>query len=188
MSQEFSTPDLHLRSVKRNAMSSACPSGSPSQRRRRWPERPIPVVLALVPAAMGSWLLLSVGLSHLPHLDRDYTLPVRAQVVESHIIPGLGPFSRQSQHRFIYRYIYKGRLFRASAYRPGGHLDEAIRSHPVGSMLTVYLDPEAPKFSMVWPGLTRDQIDDLCLGLALIAMGVGSLFLHSLRRRCRTIK
>jgi hypothetical protein len=43
-------------------------------------------------------------------------------------------------------------------------------------MLTVYLDPEAPRLSMVWPGIARDQIVDLGIGIVLILIGVNSFY------------
>jgi hypothetical protein len=134
------------------------------------------LILTVLPLALGCWLVATVLLSHLPHLTRDYSVPVRAQVVESRLEAGSGLPFFGTEHSFAYRYIYQGQLFRASSYRPGGYLDEAIRSHPVGSMLTVYLDPEAPRLSMVWPGIARDQIVDLGIGLVLILIGVNSFY------------
>jgi len=138
---------------------------------RGLPEFSMLLAVTLLPLMVGTWLVATPIVSHLPHLLHDYSVPVRAQVVESHLEPGRGlPLARNRQ-AFVYRYIYQGQLFRSSAYRPGGHLDEAIRSHQRGSTLTVYVDPDAPQFSMVWPGLSRAQIGDVGLGLALIMIG-----------------
>ncbi len=134
------------------------------------------LIVTVLPLALGLWLVATVLLSHLPHLTRNYSVPVRAQVVESRLEADSGLPIFGTDHAFAYRYIYQGQLFRASNYRPGGYLDEAIRSHPVGSMLTVYLDPDAPRLSMVWPGLARDQIGDLGIGLVLILIGVNSFY------------
>jgi len=137
------------------------------------------LMLTVLPFALGVWLVATVVLSHLPHLLRDYTVPVRAQVVESRLEADIGLPFLGAEHSFAYRYLYRGELFRSSTYRPGGYLDEAIRSHPVGSMLTVYLDPEAPRLSMVWPGLSHDQVVDLGIGLVLILIGVNGFHRRS---------
>jgi len=134
------------------------------------------LAITMLPLLVGSWLVATPIISHLPHLLQNYSVPVRAQVVESHLEPGSGLPLSGNGNAFVYRYIYQGQLFRASAYRPGGHLDEAVRSHQKGSMLTVYVDPDAPQFSMVWPGLSRAQIGDLALGLALIVIGTSALY------------
>jgi len=131
------------------------------------------LILTVLPLALGCWLVATVLLSHLPHLTRDYSVPVRAQVVESRLEAGSGlPFSG-TEYAFAYRYIYQGQLFRASNYRPGGYLDEAIRSHPVGSMLTAHLDPDKPEYAIVWPGLAQSQLQNLALGVLLLILGVG---------------
>lgn len=134
------------------------------------------LVWAMLPLALGAWLFVIFVLSHLLHWPRDYSVPVRAQVVESRMMADSGWFFFDADRVFIYRYIYQGELFRSSAYRPGGHLDEAIRAYPAGSMLTAYVDPDAPGYSMVWPSVARDQLADLVLGLALLVIGAGWLY------------
>jgi hypothetical protein len=145
--------------------------------------RSLRVTVAVLTLVLGFWTVSSIALSHLPHLSRDYSVPVRAQVVASRLEPGQGRFFAGMKRVFVYRYIYEGQLFRASSYRPGGGLDEAIRAHPAGTMLTAYLDPEEPRFSMVWPGLARDQITHLAFGLALIVIGSSSLCWRAPGRR-----
>ncbi|OAB63113.1 hypothetical protein AY599_18055 [Leptolyngbya valderiana BDU 20041] len=127
--------------------------------------------LWLVLLAIGLWLSTSALVPVLMHSAHDYTHPVRAQVVESHIEGRSNWLGLGARSVFSYRYFHQGRLFRSSAYRPGGHLDEAVRAHPPGSSLTAYLDPNRPEYAMVWPDPGRTHMTTLVLGLSLVLLG-----------------
>lgn len=142
-----------------SAWADAEPQGVISRRQFGW-------LLVLISGLM----LVIVGLvPHLAHCSANYSEPVRAQVIESHLDQGSGwlaPLAARAV--FSYRYVHQGQIFVGSAYRASGGEAEAVRRFLPGAMITVYIDPARPERALVQPGLSRPEAGWILLGLVLL--------------------
>lgn len=122
---------------------------------------------------LGVFLLVGVATPLLPHAAADYSVPVRALVVESVTLPPAGVLDRIWPRRvFAYRYLYRGEPYLGHVYRKGGGSGEAVRRHAVGTTITVWIDPDQPQRAVVETGLTGRDLALLALGMLLLSIGL----------------
>ncbi len=132
------------------------------------------LTMSLSALLVGLFLLTLIGLQQWHHGRADYSVPVRALVVESTQLPVAGALDRAwPRYSFSYHYLFRGELYVGSAYRHRGGLGQAVSRHPVGSMVTVWVDPGHPERAVVEPGLSA--LDLGCLGLSLLLFLAGLL-------------
>ncbi|TVR91094.1 MAG: DUF3592 domain-containing protein [Wenzhouxiangellaceae bacterium] len=126
---------------------------------------------------LGLFVLALIGLPQLHHVRADYSTPVRALVVESAQLPVATALDRVwPRHTFAYHYLYRGELYVGNVYRHRGGLREAVSRLPVGSMVTVWIDPRHPERAVIEPGPSRADLAWLALGTLLLVFGLRCFF------------
>jgi hypothetical protein len=137
-------------------------------------KRAYPISWTLSAMLIGLFMLALMGLPQLLNDRADYSVPVRALVVESTQLPVASALDRVwPRYSFTYHYLFRGELYVSSVYRQRGGLGEAVSRHPVGSMVNVWVDPGHPERAVVKPGLSTVELG--CLGLGLLLFLVGLL-------------
>jgi hypothetical protein len=130
----------------------------------------------LVPAAailVGLFMLALLGWPHWHHPQDDYSVPVRALVVESTTLPVASALDRLwPRHAFAYHYLYQGELYVGRVYRHRGGLGEAVRRYPAGSMVTAWVDPDLPERAVIMPGPSSADLRWLAMGSLLFLLGL----------------
>ncbi len=138
------------------------------------------VCALLIPVAAllaGLFLLALVGLPQWHQGRADYSVPVRALVVESTRQPVVSVLDHLwPRHAFSYHYLYRGELYVSRAYRQRGGLAEAVSRHPAGSVVTAWVDPQSPERAVVEPGPSRTELAGLAVGFLLCAVGLLGFF------------
>lgn len=140
-------------------------------------QQPASVLLPAAAMLAGLFLIVLFTLPYLSQGTADYSVSVRAQVVESATLPAESLLDRiWPRHRFVYRYVYQGEVYASSVYRHGSGRTEAVRRYSVGSMLTARLDPNQPERAVVETGLRLQDMVIFALGLILLLGGIVRLF------------
>jgi hypothetical protein len=131
------------------------------------------LAMSLMALLLGLFQLTSVALQQWHHGRADYSVPVRALVVESTRLPVAGAFDRVwPRYSFSYHYLFRGELYVSSVYRHRGGPGEAVSRHPVGSMVTAWVDPSHPERAVIEPGFTAVDLGRVGLGLLLFLVGL----------------
>jgi len=144
-------------------------------------------ILPLLAVFMGLFLMAAFGLPHWHHLQADYSVPVRALVVESSTRPAAGLVDRVlPRHDFSYHYLHQGQLYAGGAFRQRGGVGPAVRRHPVGSLITVWIDPDQPEKAMVETHVPPFDLALIVLGLSFMAVGL-LLFFRLVSRDCSAL-
>lgn len=122
---------------------------------------------------IGVFLLVWGLVPLVQHGKADYSVAVRALVVESTTLPPAGALDRIWPRRaFAYRYLYQGEPYLGRVYRKGGGAGEAVRRHAVGTTITVWIDPDQPQRAVVERGLAGRELALLVLGTLLLSIGL----------------
>lgn len=144
-----------------------------------------PATLLAFPLLLLGLLLIGLaGSSGLKRLSIEPSVPVSAQVIESTTAMCPGPLGQvRPSYRFSYRYIYQGEIHVSQAYRFDGGTREAVHRHPVGTMLTAWVDPTQPGQAVIHPGLQRREILVFAVGGLLLSLGLIGFFCILARER-----
>ena len=135
------------------------------------------MLLPLLAVFIGLFLLATFGLPAWQHAQADYSVPVRALVVESSTRPAVGLVDRWWPiHDFSYRYLHQGQLYVGRAFRHRGGVGPAVRRYAAGSLITVWIDPERPEKALVETQVPPLDLALLLAGLGLLALGLLLLF------------
>jgi hypothetical protein len=141
------------------------------------PKRTHSIMLPFTALLLGMFMLALIGLPQWHHPRADYSVPVRALVVESTTLPVASALDRVwPRHAFAYHYLYEGELYVSSVYRHHGGLSEAVSRYPAGSMVTAWVDPGWPERAVIEPGLSTADLGWLALGLVLFLFGLLGFF------------
>ncbi|MCC5865358.1 MAG: DUF3592 domain-containing protein [Wenzhouxiangella sp.] len=131
------------------------------------------LTISLTALLVGLFLITLIGLQQWHYGRADYSVPVRALVVESAQLPVATALDRVwPRHTFAYHYLYRGEFYVGNVYRHRGGLREAVSRLPVGSMVTVWVDPGHPERAVVEPGLSTADLGCLVVGLLLFLIGL----------------
>ena len=134
----------------------------------------------------GLFLLTAFGLPAWQHAQADYSVPVRALVVESSTRPAVGPIDRVwPQHEFAYHYLHQGQLYVGRGYRHRGGVGPAVSRYAAGSLITVWIDPDRPERALVETRIPLFDLALLVIGLIILALGL--LLLLRLVSRDRSV-
>lgn len=131
------------------------------------------MLLPLLAVFMGLFLLAAFGLPAWQHAQADYSEPVRALVVEASRRPAAGPVDRVwPRHDFSYHYLYEGQLYLGQAFRHRGGVGPAVRRYAVGSLITVWINPDRPERALVEPRIPPLDMALLVTGLSFLVVGL----------------
>ncbi len=131
-------------------------------------------LLVTTAAIVIGFFLLAVGaMPFMQHGRADYSVPVRALVVESRTLPPARPLHRiWPRHQFAYRYLYQGELYLGSAYRTTGGAAEAVRRYSIGATIYAWVDPGQPQRAVVETGHRGRDVVFMILGLVSLIAGL----------------